>query len=650
MTWLTHLYETYENNTQAIGRFEKKKNDQEYALLPVSHTTQNAHIEVAVDDKGEFVSAHVVEKQHASTIIPCTEASANRTSAPAPHPLFDKLCYVAGDYREHGGEIKKGNPHADYLMQLQAWCESPHAHPKVQKLYQYLKKGTLIADLVRAHVLHVDEQRQWIDKWNKEWEMKRGEKPNIFQVITQSQSDAFVRFSVHIVGDVEPRLWRDRTVQESFVAYYQEQLDDTELCYVSGEKLPVADKHASRIRHAADKAKLISANDNNGFTFRGRFKQSRDAATVSYEVSQKAHHALKWLIAKQGYTIDEKVFLFWGTEDVHVPDPISDLDFLYEGMKGITDNQADLTHQEFARQVKLALGGYKSKLDYRSNVIIMILDAATTGRLSIVYYRDLNKELFLNRVEQWHQSCTWLHQYKKNEEKQWISFIGAPATRDIAFAAYGPRVNNKVVKDLIERMLPSIIDGRKVPLDILRSAVQRASNPAGFSDWEKSGRWEWEKTLSITCALVNNYEKEDFNVALDVNNTTRDYLFGRLLAVADVLERSALDKEEKRATNAIRYMNAFSQRPARTWQVIQSNIQPYQAKMGSRANIYNRLIDEIGNQIKPEEFHDKALKGLYLLGFYSQRYELYQGGKGKKTISADEINVENQTEGAEENE
>ena len=110
-------------------------------------------------------------------------------------------------------------------------------------------------------------------------------------------------------------------------------------------------------------------------------------------------------------------------------------------------------------------------------------------------------------------------------------------------------------------MLPCVIDQRPIPLDIIRSAIRRASNPVGMDSWE------WEK-LSITCALVN--KEEGYSVALNLETTDRSYVFGRMLAIADVLERSALGKEEKRATNAIRYMNAFAQRPGRTWSIIQS--------------------------------------------------------------------------------
>lgn len=624
MTWMQNLYLTYDKNERSIGKFEKKSNDQEFALIPVSHTTQSAQIEVILDMKGNFVSAKVVDKSDASTIIPCTEASASRSgTAPPPHPLHDKLAYVAGDYIKYGGAVKKTNPHTDYMNQLKEWCDSEYSHPKVQSVYTYLSKGTLVEDLINEKIIYVDENLQFIEKWSKSLDEQYGERPEIFKVVSSNQSDAFVRFAVNKIGEPESRLWRDKTVHESFIKYYEDTLQESDLCYITGEKLPITERHASRIRHAADMAKIISSNDTSGFTFRGRFKQSKDAASVSYEVSQKAHNALKWLIAKQGWTIDGKVFLVWGTDELNIPTPFMDTDDLLYG-SAVIEHSGDSTHQEFANQVKKAITGYKHDTNYKSNVIIMIVDAATPGRMSIVYYRDMEKELFLNRLENWHKTCYWLHRYKKDEEKKFMTFLGAPATKDIAFAAYGLKASDKIVKGLIERMLPSIIDERPIPLDILRSAVNRTSNPIAME------KWEWEKTLSITCALIRKtYEKEAFDVGLDKKNEQRDYLFGRLLAVADLLERSALDRDEQRATNAIRYMNAFSQRPARTWNIIQANIQPYQAKLGKKLNFYNQIIDEIGSMLKPEDFTDKPLSGLYLLGFYSQRHELYKGKNEK---------------------
>ncbi|MDV2687722.1 type I-C CRISPR-associated protein Cas8c/Csd1, partial [Alkalihalophilus lindianensis] len=75
----------------------------------------------------------------------------------------------------------------------------------------------------------------------------------------------------------------------------------------------------------------------------------------------------------------------------------------------------------------------------KSNVNILILDSATTGRLAVLYYRNMDKEIYLDRLAKWHLTCVWLHRYRKNEQGDYVHFYGAPATKDIAFAAYGPK-------------------------------------------------------------------------------------------------------------------------------------------------------------------------------------------------------------------
>ena len=116
MSWLLHLYETYEANLKYVGKIEKKRDDREYTLLPVSHTTQNAHIEVIIDEDGDFLDAKVLDRE--STLIPCTEESASRAGSKiAPYPLHDKLSYVAGDFVKYGGKIKNADevPYDQYI-------------------------------------------------------------------------------------------------------------------------------------------------------------------------------------------------------------------------------------------------------------------------------------------------------------------------------------------------------------------------------------------------------------------------------------------------------------------------------------------------------------------------------------------------------
>ena len=629
MTWTARLFETYENNAQAVGQFETIPQRGTVALMPLFHMESTAHIEVHLTPQGNFVSARVVDKDDASTVIPCTEKSAtSRTStAIAPHPLFDNLTYVAGDLSQYSTSPKH-DAHQKYLAQLQAWCSSPNAHPKVQSVLTYLKRGTLIADLVHSHIVSLDANGHLIQKWITK---TMGKKPALFNLLSdnQEQKHAFVRFAVDVPDEPENRLWRDASVQESFVRYYgllQANSANRDLCFVTGQRLPIADKHGAGIRSNGDRAKLISSQDDEGLTFRGRFKNAQDVVTLSNEASQKIHNALKWLIRRQGVTLGNRTFLVWGTDHVQVPDPLQDSWDLYAFADASTAPPlaGDTTHQAFAQQIARALQGFRYRADYHSAVSVMILDAATRGRLAIVYYHELPRDVFLDRIQAWHTSCCWeqTHYFKKDNKKcDKVRFWGAPSVHAIAQAAFGARATKQDEssgKTVAERLLPCIIDGQPLPRDLVQLVVQRASNPVALKSWE------WNITLGVACAFINKiYYQGGLSVALEETLTHRDYLFGRLLAIADVLERSAMAHQERRASNAMRYMNLFARYPARTWAVIQTALQPYQMRLGGRAIYYNRLIDTVGDLIKPEDFTNRPLSELYLLGFYSQRHDLY---------------------------
>lgn len=263
----------------------------------------------------------------------------------------------------------------------------------------------------------------------------------------------------------------------------------------------------------------------------------------------------------------------------------------------------------------------------------MVLDAATPGRMSIIYYRMMDKKLYLDRIKNWHITCNWRHSYRKNKEDgNRFIFFGAPSNRDIVEAAYGGNTGEKLVKSAMARLLPCVVDGRKIPLDIVNRILERTSNPVSME------RWEWEKQFSIACAVMKkHFEKEGFTMALDKDIKDRNYLFGRMLAVADVLENRALRQESiERTTNALRYMHAFTKHPVSTWKIIQDNLTPYQMKLGAKGNYYKGVIDEIANSFEFAEYIDDSLNGKFLLGYYSQRYDLYQ----KKEKINENINEE----------
>ena len=150
LSWTQELYKVYE---QQCGM----DSDDGKVLLPVSHSTANAQIEVTLKQDGSFVSARQLTKEEGlNTIIPVTEDSGGRTSGICAMPLADKLIYLCGDYHAYTG--RNNLPHyGAYIEQLGRWQNSPYTHPAVDAVYAYISQGTLMKDLIDCHVLTVDE-------------------------------------------------------------------------------------------------------------------------------------------------------------------------------------------------------------------------------------------------------------------------------------------------------------------------------------------------------------------------------------------------------------------------------------------------------------------------------------------------------------
>lgn len=101
------LVETYDNCSSQIGIIPLDDNGKKRVpLIPIAHTIQNMQIEITIDINGNFQKAQLVSVDDAPTIIPCTESSSGRTSGLEPHPLCDKLQYIAKDYAKYGGSKK----------------------------------------------------------------------------------------------------------------------------------------------------------------------------------------------------------------------------------------------------------------------------------------------------------------------------------------------------------------------------------------------------------------------------------------------------------------------------------------------------------------------------------------------------------------
>ncbi len=605
MSWMNQLFKTYENN---IG-----KEQTEIRLTPVAHMNFNAQIEITLNQAGEFQGAVAIEKTDAATLIPVTEASAGRSSGIAPHTLCDTLSYLAGDFSSYCETDKEQKTSEkkfqSYMDSLQKWMESPWSHPRIEAIHRYLSKKTTIADLKQSQLIELTETGSFSSN----------------KISGQPYEKALVRFRV-LGPDPEDRTWMDRTLIQAYTQYYlATQQGRTDICYFTGMEQTVSENHPKGIVAANYGAKLVSANDAQGYTYRGRFQNAEQSYALSYEASQKIHSALTWLTKRQGETVgtqDKRTFICWSPEGKKTPS-------LLDGFGLPEEEDAPTTDVSYRRQLRKTLMGYQDQFDETDTVVIMGMDAATTGRLSVTYYHELLASDFLERVRYWGETCRWNY-VKFTSKKQPYYAVETPIFRRIAECAFGRERSNyieaddKVLKEQTQRLVKCMLEKQPIPFDFVRALTIRASTPMAYS------RGNRERVLSTACAVISKYYFEknsqqkgaSDDMKLDLNNHDRSYLFGRLLAVCEKVERSTYQQGENREPNAIRLQSAYVNHPLQTWKTLEGLLNPYFQKLypGSR-EYYRQLISEIivSLQDSDQNMLNQGLKETYLLGYYLQR-------------------------------
>lgn len=578
MGLLQKALETYEAMKALAGIYEEGK---EEPLAPIGHIVTKAQIEITIDANGNFINAKSADKDK-KIIIPVTEESSGRTSSPAAHALCEQLGYLLGN------DTVKFDL---YINSLTQWCQSAYAHPKASAVLTYIRQRTLRSDLTNAGI-STDKDKDMV----------------CWRVVGFGISD-------------HSAVWEDVDLMKAYSSYYLSQKqEETNLCMLTGEDTHITWQHLKGAFSLNGNAKIISANDSANFTYRGRFAEPEEAASVGYIASQKAHNALKWLISTQGTIQGGRAFVCWNPQGHIVPKPTHPLGFQFEEEEVLPE------YQSYRNDLRRKISGYQDGWQPEDQVIIATFDAATTGRLAITYYNEMLGSDFLDRLAYWDETCCWNDYYNG---------IRSPLLYNIIAFAFGtPRgdtgkvePDEKLIAPQMQRLLSCRIDKSVFPPDIMQALVTKAGNLQIYSKTNRN------KLLCITCAAIQKYyidhKKGEFELVLEPERKDRSYQWGRMLAVMEKIERDTYESDEKREPNAIRMQSVFTKRPGYAFMIIMEQLKnAYYPRLNvGLRTMYERLIGEIMEQIHlslevPTDY-GKSLTEAYLPGYYLQKSALY---------------------------
>ena len=662
MSWMQKLYRTYEY-------VQEKGLDDEDLALPF-HMSKAVHLRVVLNDKAELVHAESIKRQ---LPIQAPENVLNKAgSTIAPSALHDSLKYIAKTAEkyltiEYISEVAKkkapqkgGKKWQEFLVgsedkkrqfldkqkqeykesfiayeeQLFNWVEFSNL-PELKIVLQYIQKGSLIEDLLAKQIFSFKDN-----------------------ILSSGKNDPFsltVVWAVEIPNDLHSDLWNKPCIQNQWIEYQESLIQKgrhKSLCCITGD----LDYPTEAYPKINGNAKLVSANDYTGFTFRGRFYGDKDngakselgsqAVILGKNASQKAFSVLKWLINRQGIRNGKQVILIWSSNCISDEDKLlSSLyweeDDIYASLlsEDKVDHSANLGF-ETAEQLKKKLHGYKEKLAINEQISLLIVDepSKTGGRMSLTFYQEKLRNDYFRGLDEWQDDFAWYQEYKSS----W-PFI-APSLERIAKVVLTKTEfedqNRKLRRQLYARLLPVIAGGTSVqiPEDLVQKSFQVACNPFTnhhLEDGEKIRSTNWQRNIGVACALYKGWRarkypsQRRYSMSLDTENRSRDYLYGRLIAQAESMEWYALylqngKKTPTRATNAERYFQQFAQRPYSTWRNLASEkLVPYQNYLTSQGkDFYKQAIGEIMELFQRDDYVcDEKLSGEFLLGYHCQKME-----------------------------
>lgn len=635
MSTLRKLCDVYDAVIDTTGAEEDRP------LPPIGFVQKRIKYNILLSPGGEFLTAQPLPEEEQLCAVPSSPQAEGRASKKsAPFPLADCLKYlIANDKRP----LLFGN----YIAQLEDWCAAPDAPDCLRVLLGYLKKKTLYADLCAVPGLKC--------KFYKDENDTTGEGPD---------AKSFACFSIAYWGGEEQRLWMRADVWESWSRRLAALTgEETGLCYITGARTPIMEIHP----YLVGSTRLISGKDSGfPFQYKGRFINDRSAATVGAISSAKAHNALKWLLDHQGFKKYGTLFVGWNTKAPQAaPDEADE--------KAYPD-----TFEAYVNALFKSLQGYNATLKKYANaglteeakrrieeIVILGLEAATKGRMSVIYSQTLPGNVFAARVNQWNEICRW-----GSPEKNGCVFNRPVTWKEICEAVMGvdavrkacvdpqqkarskvesdadavqkkkekikPDMNAiKLMRDLQMRLLHCVIEGEALPLSLVKAAYNRAVQPLSFTD--QKGQWiepQWRNCVAAACAMIrmhSHYNKSAFvpSPALDAACTDRGYLYGRLLAVAHWAERPATEEGK---TNAVRMMRRFALRPEDAWPTLYCKLLPALKALGRdghSARFYKRLLGQIEGLFPAEDAQTgDTLFPLFLVGFSAQIRALAQGQSG----------------------
>ena len=562
-----------------------------------------------------------------SIIFPVTSDSVARSGKnPAPHPLVDKLTYYLS-------EIDQGQ-YDTYHRQLNDWitqCQEQEVRTFLSHIQQFLLQDDFIDQIVHSLFGRVTSREGL-----KVTYLNSDDSEKVVDLST-----AFLEFKIdQFIGYQTVSVTNYLDLHKAYISYVESNQKADIICNISGKQEVLAAKHRGLIGNA----KLISVS-NNIETYKGRFKEREDVFTVGNQTSEKIHLMAKFLLDNEhthAWLGSGQHLINWFSDDLtnetqlDITTPKVEDNGMFDFGETTSDDSPKFQVTETNKKIRSTFIHGKKEFGDGATYYVAIVNKTNDGRVALKYFRQLAVSQLLDNLNKWQDKYSWPFKKKNGEYAEC-----PPSYIDIILAAYGvdrgrflELDNDKFKSDQFQKLATSMIDGKDVPETILGKLRDNIKQRQRYGN-------TWNKVLFVSLALLHKNNKEEFTPMLDHENKNRSYLFGRLLAIFELLElqRYQLDgSKNNRITNAERYWSAYTSQPAKLMMNLTNKIRPYEeaVKLNS-PGIFKKLDkerEEIMDSLSPlmqDRGINDPLDYRFIFGYYAEKKYFYT--KQEKTES-----------------
>ncbi len=403
-------------------------------------------------------------------------------------------------------------------------------------------------------------------------------------------------------------------------------------CLVSGEHLPVARLHPAVKGVNGAQSSGASIVSFNLESFGSYGKSQGENAPVSEPAAFAYTTVLNHLLRRsehnrQRLQIGDASVVFWAetndTEQAHE----AELTFELLLNAPPDDSQEAAQLRSVLEQVAKGrpLSELNPKLQDSTRMFVLGL-APNASRISIRFWETATLGLFAQR----------LAQHAQDFHIEPVPWKTAPAARRVVLATVPQREGTMPKMDdafnnLVGEFMRSVLSGGLYPRSLLANTIMRIRSDGNLSGMRAAickGVLTRERRLGINTAI----HKEEVPVSLDKQSQNPGYRLGRLFAVLEAVQRSALGGQVN-ATIRDRYYGAASATPASIFPVLLRNTQNHLGKLrkdkpGLAVNLekdIREIVDGLSEQF-PRSLRIED-QGRFAIGYYHQSQSRFVKGE-----------------------